>query len=452
MGRETLAVTLLDHGADVLATNEFGHIPLINALFHDKMTASRILLDSMRRDPRTYDFNAPLPSLQHLRRWIALEDYEARDTLLHCAVRTQTARLVQLLLEDGRVDPLVFNHLDTVGERCTPFDLAVEARNAEIVQLFADMKNGPAFWPSNGAIQREFEEHIVEPYPGTVRILVDLYKQRKLHLDIPAATPAILAACALYETFQSATDVNESIVPVLSLGLVDLNAHDIARHGKTALHLLCTASELALETHRRLNHQGLKLELAHVFLDLDADWTVRNDVGDTVLHCAAAVHGFDGIVRRIIESATTPAQKDIMASGNISGLTPLHFFVHTADLSLPEHRTIVKQLIDAGCDPNARGIKSETVAHWAISPRVSADTLRFLVPLGVDLSMVDERGTPPMHLLATRFLSQIKQELRVEVIRYLSDQGADLHPGCRDCEGWVMRACRGTQYSDLCGR
>jgi ankyrin repeat protein len=197
MGRETLVGTLLDHGADVLTTDAFGHVALINALFRDKLKAAGILLDAMRRDPRHYDFNAPLPSLQHLRSWTVAGDYEAGDTLLHCAVRTGRARLVQILLDHvgADLDPLVLNLRDTGGERCTPFDLALEGRCVEIVRLFAEMKTGPAFWPSNGAIQRGFQNWIRDAYPGMVRILVNLYKQRRIDLDISAATPSVLYTC-----------------------------------------------------------------------------------------------------------------------------------------------------------------------------------------------------------------------------------------------------------------
>ncbi|KAJ0417396.1 ankyrin repeat-containing domain protein [Aspergillus carlsbadensis] len=495
MGRETLAATLLDHGADVLATNHFGHVPLVAAVVRGKVDVSRILLDAMRRDPRPHDLNAPLPSRQYLRRWVAGRNYEAGDTILHGAVRTGRAPLVQMLLAHGGVDPLVLNNPETREEPRTPFDLAIEDRNAEIVQLFAEMENGPAFWPSSGAIQRGFELHIANPYPGTVRVLLELYKQGKVSLDIAAAAPAILAACRLYENSVSAADVNEAIMPVLALGLVDINAQNIVIDGKTALHLLCSDSDL--------NHQERKLELIDCFLQQGADWTIRDHAGDTVLHCAAAARGIDGVVRRIIESADTPAQKAIIPSRNKSGMTPLHFFVHAADFALAEHRATATLLIEAGCDPNARANNGETVAHWAISPHVSADSLRFfvslgmnltmadkwakppisagcdakatanpgdtgarraisprassdplpfLMSLGVDLSVADEPGGPPMHSLATRFLSRIKPQVRAEAIRYLVEQGADLHAGCRDCEGWVMRACSGIEYGDMCGR
>ncbi|KAL3486610.1 ankyrin [Aspergillus germanicus] len=302
MGRETLVSTLLDHGGDVLATDAFGHVPLINALFRDKLKVAGILLDAMSRDPQHYDFNAP----------------------------------------------------------------------------------------------RGFQNWIRDAYPGTVRILVDLYKERRIDLDVPAATPSVLYTCRWYESFQPARSVNDSVMPVLSLGEVDINSQDTAGDGRTALHLLCSDSGL--------NHKDWKLELANFFLDHGADWTIRDDVGDTVLHRAAA------------------------------------------------HRTIAKLLIDAGCDPNARANNGESVAHWAISPQVIADSLRFIVALGVNLSSADEEGNPPMHSLATRFPSRIKPEVRAEAIRYLADQGAELHLGCRGCEGWVMRACSGTQYFDMCGR
>jgi hypothetical protein len=233
-------------------------------------------------------------------------------------------------------------------------------------------------------------------------------------------------------------------MPVLSLREMEINAQDTAGDGKTALHLLCSDSGL--------NHKDRKLELAHFFLDYGADWTIRDDVGDTVLHCAAAVPDFHGIVSRIIESTDTPTQRAIIPSGNNSGLTPLHFFVHAADFAILEHTAVAKLLIGAGCDPNARANNGESVAHWAISPQVTADSLHFLSSLGADLSLPDEEGTPPMHSLATRFPSRIKPEVRVEATRYLTDQEANLHPRCRGCEGWVMRACSGTQYFDMCGR
>ncbi|KAL2839491.1 ankyrin repeat-containing domain protein [Aspergillus pseudoustus] len=441
-GRETLVRALLAHGADVLATNSVEHIPLIMALFRDKVQVSRILLEEMRADPRSYDFNAPLPSPYRVRGWRPGASCQVGDTILHAAVRTGLPRLVQVLLENADVDPLALNPSSK-----TPFDLAVEGRCSDIVKLFADMNDGPAFWRSNGAVQEAFLSKIEDPRPGTVCTLVDLYKQGKLSLDIAAAITPMFEACRMYEKCHPAQDVNETITAVLSCGPdMNVNVQDTGVDGKTMLHILCSTSGV--------DHRAWKIQLAESFLDHGTDWTLRDAGGNTTLHDAAsaASSGFDRIIRRIAQTATTmtPAQREALSCVNAQGLTALHIFAQVADFSLPDHRETARLLVDAGCDPNAETSWGGGVIHCAITPQISTDVLQFLASLGMDTSLRDGDGNPPVHKLASPFLLGIEDSVRESAIRYLVEKGADLHDGCTDCGAWVFRV-QGKEDAPLSG-
>ncbi|EAW19306.1 uncharacterized protein NFIA_092670 [Aspergillus fischeri NRRL 181] len=344
-GHDHIVKVLLEKGADALATNKYGHIPLVSAVLHRRVEVSRILLDAMTRDPRGYDLNAPLASLKDIpSSWVPEGRgyyFETGYTLLHCAVSIFHAPTVQLLLDFG-ADPLAeSNPLSRPGR--TPFDIAVMGRCPELVVLIAGMKNPPVFWKSNGYIQSGFETCVHESYPGTVRTLVDLYKQGKVDLDIAAATPRMLSACTYYGSHVMDKDVNDSIISCLSAG-VDVNAQD--EDGKTALHLLCEPGDS--------EHNEAKIRLIEYFLSRGADWTIRDKHGNTALHAAADNGDFeyDAVVRHIIQVATERRKTEILASPNNFGKTPLHLYLAGAETTGQRNQKIIKLLLDNGCDVN----------------------------------------------------------------------------------------------------
>ncbi|OKP02384.1 hypothetical protein PENSUB_7148 [Penicillium subrubescens] len=288
-GYERLVGILVANGADVFATNNYGHPPLISAILQKRVGVSKILLDAMKSDPRGYEINEPIASLKKVpRTWIpekVSRFYDNGDTLLHSAVRTWGTEMVQLLL-DFRANPLVQND-PGYREPQTPFDIAVLGRCPELVILMAGIHDAPAFWASNGYIQEGFETCIREAYPGTVRVLCDLYKEGKVDLDLTAAGNKLLEACTYYGDHVPDQDVNDTIAYVVSAG-ADINAQD--ERGRTLLHLLCDFGDGE-------SRDDAKIRLMKYLLDHGVDWRIRDVGGNTVLHTAAKELGFVDVVR-----------------------------------------------------------------------------------------------------------------------------------------------------------
>lgn len=134
--------------------------------------------------------------------------YDDGDTVLHSAVGTWCTATVKLLLDFG-ANPLVQNN-PRHGLPRTPFDIALRGWCPELVILIAGINNPPAFWTSHGYIQEGFETCVREAYPGTVRVLCDLYKNGKVDLDITAAANVMLETCTYYGDDVPDQDVNDT--------------------------------------------------------------------------------------------------------------------------------------------------------------------------------------------------------------------------------------------------
>ncbi|KAL2869507.1 ankyrin [Aspergillus lucknowensis] len=307
-GNDHIVRILVENGADTLAADKFGLIPLVSAILRRKVDVSRILLEAMTRDSRGYDVNAPLPSLSDI----------------------------------------------------------------------------SSHWHG-------FETSVSEAYPGTVRALVNLYKQGMVNLDIKAATPSMLSACAYYGHHVPSEDINDTVTSFLSAG-ADVDYQD--KDGKTALHRLCEVGDS--------EHNAPKIRLMEYFLDRGADWTIRDDDGNTVLHAAA-------------------------------GNTESEYDVETIEL-----------LRETGADINAVNPLGQTVAHRERTLLSSRDAADFLVWLGLDISLRDHEGKPPFHYVVEA--PTLDDSARETMIRYFVEKEADLHDGCKQCEAQIVKLYPGKQH------
>ncbi|KAL4869945.1 ankyrin repeat-containing domain protein [Aspergillus spectabilis] len=384
-GHDRIVNILVEHGADVLAPN-------------------LILLGAMTEDPRGYDINAPIASLKGTSSfWVPdrlAAHYQPGDTILHCAAGTFSAPIIKLLLDRG-ANPLAENNPDHWPAR-TPFDIAVQGRCPELVSLIAEMHNTPEFWKSNGYIQSGFETCLHEAYLGTVTTIVDLYKQGKVELDIAAATPSMLKACTYHGDHVMDDDVNNSITTFLSAG-ADINAQDT--DGKTALHLLC-----------------------------DGQYTEHSK----------AKFAYDSVVRRIIQLATDE-QKATVASRNNHGQSVLHLYVDGITTSSAKRRSTIQLLLDAGCGINDVDNEGRTIAQSLTTPLLSMEAAAYLLGLGLNLSLHDNKELPPFHYLME--VADLRGADMSIVAKYLVDHGVNLHEGCKGCASWVLQISESTPPS-----
>lgn len=432
-GYDRLVGILVANGADVFTANKYGHPPLISAILHKRVGVSKILLGAMKLDPRGYDINEPIASLKNVpNTWIP-EDisrfYDDGDTILHSAVGTWSPATVQLLLDFG-ANPLAQN---SIGDRepKTPFDIAVMGRCPELVILIAGLNDPPAFWTSNGYIQEGFETCIREAYSGTVRVLCDLYKERKVHLDLAAAADAMLWTCTYYGDHVPDQDVNDTVSYLVSAG-VDINVQD--ERGRTPLHLLCDFGNGKYQ-------DDAKMRLMKYLLDCGADWRIRDEEGNTVLHTAArewdsdSLMPPDSVIWHIL-ATISPTDRAIVGSGNRDGNTPLHYYAGSFATSEIECKSTIKLLVDSGCDSNAINNEGQSIAHSLMTWWLLIDVIKFFSELGGGICHEDQAGRPPIHYAAT--VPHMEEPHQKRIIKYFVEEEANLHQGCRLCESLVQ--------------
>ncbi|KAL3458337.1 ankyrin repeat-containing domain protein [Aspergillus heterothallicus] len=421
-GNDRIVEILLAHGADAFVQDKRGYIPLIIAVRWGKVECTRLLLKAMARDPRGYDINAPIPVVEGMGHYAKIGMlHRAGGIILHFAVCTGHVPMVQLLLEHGADSRAEDNPPE--GRRETPFDTAVVSGRLDLIKLFLQMDDPPRYWKSTGAVNTGLYGAVRWPKPEYVQLLVGLSTRGLLHLNLDQATSPTFSICRDYNDQSSAQRTNDCIITLVDAGM-DLNKQD--KHGLTFLHHLCQSS--------RESHLQKKIELMEYLLDAGADWTLRAYQEDTVLHrLARIVHlGFDGLIRKI---ARMERGREAISSVNQDGNTVLHLYLHNANPALPDRAETVRMLVEAGCDLNVLNKDGRGVAHTILFPMVSPEVVDYFAGLGMDFSLLDWEGKPPLHYLVTAVnMTKTEQEL---VARFLIKKGAAQHAGCQECEAYI---------------
>ncbi|KAL3451868.1 ankyrin repeat-containing domain protein [Aspergillus insuetus] len=417
-GNSGLVRILVANGADVLANNKYDHIPLVHSVLHTHDEASKILLNALKFHPRGYDINEPIGFLNEVpENWPRGVSFSSVPgyTILHYAIHTWNVSTIELLL-NYEANPIAQSNPSGEADNITPFDIAIRGRCPELVAVITGMRIPPDFWPSTWAIQDGFETSVREAYPGTVRIICELYKQGKLRIDLASASQKMIGTCTYYGAHRPYQDINNTVIYVIDAG-GDVNAQD--QDGETCLHKLCAWGS---------EYDEARLELAKYILNHGADWRLRNSEGETVLHKAIRVEQLENYIRIIAQSLLPDLRTP---SSDSAGQTTLH-------------SSTLKLLRDAGFDPNAANNMGQTLAHLAMRPDVSEELLAYLAELGVDLSLSDNEGRPPIHYAATE--RWLRGQDREDVIKYLVRREECLHPGCDECKVAIQKIFKGGSF------
>ena len=162
-------------------------------------------------------------------------------------------------------------------------------------------------------------------------------------------------------------------------------------------------------------------------LEAGAD-TEADKYGETRLHMAAA-WGSPAVVKVLLDAG---ADLEARAEG---GATPLHM---AAEWS--QSPAVVKALLDAGADLEARAEGGATPLHMAAEWSQSPAVVKALLDAGADLEARNEDGEIPLHRAAVRGYSPA-------VVGVLLDAGTDLEARNEDGETPARVGSRSVYYA-----
>ena len=104
-----------------------------------------------------------------------------------------------------------------------------------------------------------------------------------------------------------------------------------------------------------------------------------------------------------------------------------------ADAAEHGNRALIRTLLDAGADVNARQVDGMTALHWAVY-HDAAETAALLVRSGADVTVENRYGVPPLSMAATNG--------NADIVTLLLDAGANANTTLRGGETVLMTAAR----------
>lgn len=255
----------------------------------------------------------------------------------------------------------------------------------------------------------------------------DLDEQYDRH-DMNEVTPLSIA-CANnhHETVRFLLDIAKADVNFLSLAGILRNKHVdmlsfILARGASSSGTFGSGGEGGVLP---IQHAVLSSNAAclHVLLANGADPDVyydddegaTSDAGMSLFHLAAR-RGDPDIMRTLLVDAASLVSRRLNA--RVDKETPLHFACATRSLD------VVRLLVDAGANLDARGTHSATPLHVACQSG-SIDIVRLLVDAGANLDAREDHSVTPLHAAC--------QSGSIDVVRLLVDKGADV--SAADCAG-----------------
>src|SRR5262249_15654306 len=135
----------------------------------------------------------------------------------------------------------------------------------------------------------------------------------------------------------------------------------------------------------------------------------RTKTGETAVHFAAGVHGYDWGFARSVENRRDPIEiiesldsygADLKAL-NSASQSALHFAADTG------YAGTINKLLEKHLDPRVMDNRGETPLHKAIASHTVDKTEKVKLLLGGDINAPNNDGDTPLHIAATQMEASI---------------------------------------------
>ncbi len=314
-----------------------------------------------------------------LERGADVNQYSQRDSVaLFDAVDNGVAETVELLLAHKELD------VDTIHPRRfnrTALMLAAQNGNLQIVDALLDR-------PGAKLDKKDLDGNTalsLATIAGQYEIVATLLEHKGIDVNSQnshGSTALILAATA-----KGGRKENEAKISIAELLLIEGANGSIKDHegGGTAI----------LRAVDSGNEAMVKL-----FLDYNADITIRDDLDRGLLH-SAAIDGYEGIVRLLLEKGLSVNTHDQ------NGKTPLH------DASRDGNYKVAKVLLDSGADVSIKDNHGRT--PWTIAWQYgNLNVMKILEGKDIIENKIEEDSYPQLHSLPIWSLANLgfEQELK----------------------------------------
>ena len=380
------AEALIERGADITATNDYGETPLHYAAWGNARETAALLLDSGATvDATDNDGETPLheaagKSAVDMAAWLVARGADINMT--NSNGKTPLARAIAA----GDVE--MRETLRQLGGR-TAREMSDEHERAKLLAEQGTTRLGRPFSAharEESAGWTDLHYAALLNLPGVVEALIEsgLAVDVRLKMGSPPFGDVLrqaLAALGHGEEFTGWTASGETPLMIAALA----NAREAAKaltangadaeakndHGETPLHYAAC---------------GNTCETAALLLDSGATVDAADNDGETPLHEAAGKSAVDMAAWLVAQGA------DINAKDN-DGRTPLH------RAAWESSREVVELLVTLGADLNATANGGETPLHQAALAN-ARETAEVLLAQGSDVNATNNHGETPLHRAA----------------------------------------------------
>lgn len=375
-----LIKSYLDRGADITRTDDKGNNALLNAVMHESVTSSMLLME-----------NQELINSQN----------NDGDTALHIAAREGYFELAYALLNKG-ADTSIPNKS---GE--TAADLIEEGYNEILKKRISSKRMIPLEEQKRVIEQTCF--HIDGENTDKLMFVLDCAERMLKDIDEDdddeLSYVLEIIECTIRE------DEECTILDIVRRAGFDFEM-PISRWGKmTNIRDFCMSDHFGIKTLQKLSEMEIDLESACL-------------KGKTPVNIVAGLEERDTFYRKESEEycreTVSYFHSESMEALNEEGLSALHLAAKN------NHCSMMEAMAQKGVDIN---ITADAPAEIGMTPLhaaciyANADMVELLMKLGADDTMKNEKGETPAHVAVQKkiFYKEIRDDVRIKMLEALSN-------------------------------